>query len=62
MAAEVTVTDDAVEAGEVRPLFGLAGYYDVSADGQNFLIPYRPDTKSPEPLTLIQNWTSGLKK
>lgn len=52
-----------MEVGEVRSLFGpVSGGYEVSADGQNFLFAYRPERKSPEPLTLIQNWSAGLKK
>jgi hypothetical protein len=62
-AAEVAIKGGAVEVEQVRALFGpvTANFYDVSADGQRFLIPNSPDT-NPEPLTLIQNWTAGLKK
>jgi serine/threonine protein kinase/dipeptidyl aminopeptidase/acylaminoacyl peptidase len=64
MSAEVAIKGGAVEVGQVRAIFGpvTENFYDVSPDGQRFLIPYSPDTKSPEPLTLIQNWTAGLKK
>jgi hypothetical protein len=67
MAAEVAVKGGAVEVGQVRALFGPittwgSGRYDVSADGQRFLIVPVPEAKSSEPLTLIQNWTAGLKK
>jgi len=65
MAAEVAVKGDTVEVGQVRTLFGPLSTlesYDVSADGQRFLITYSPEKTSAEPLTLIQNWAAGLKK
>jgi len=36
--------------------------YDVSADGQRFLVATAPDQKSSPPLTLVENWTALLKK
>lgn len=52
-----------LDVGGIRSLFGpVSGGYDVSPDGQRFLFAHRPEAKSPEPLTLIQNWMSGLKK
>jgi serine/threonine protein kinase/Tol biopolymer transport system component len=70
MAAEVAVKGGALEVGQVRPLFVNTGgsarnafpEYGVTADGQRFLIPMPIEEKSSEPLTLIQNWTAGLKK
>jgi eukaryotic-like serine/threonine-protein kinase len=69
MAAEVFSSGGILEVGQVRPLFGATpnvteGYplYDVSADGQHFLLRIYPEQKSGEPLTLVQNWTAGLKK
>jgi eukaryotic-like serine/threonine-protein kinase len=50
MAAAVTSKADALEVGEVRPLFGpvavyLSAYrYDVSADGQRFLVALAGET------------------
>jgi len=35
--------------------------YDVSADGQRFLI-VPPPQASTEGVTVVQNWTAGLKK
>jgi hypothetical protein len=51
----------------VRPLFVLlltaAGYqYDVSADGQRFLAIVANGQGTADSLTLVQNWTAGLKK
>ena len=36
--------------------------YDVSADGQRFLIAIPPELPGTEPLTVVQNWTSFLRK
>ena len=68
MSAAVTVKGDALEVAQVRPLFGPINFtdyfyynYDVSADGQRFLILPPPQT-STEGVTVVQNWTAGLKK
>jgi hypothetical protein len=66
MAAEVTIKGGEIQTGEVRPLFGplLTGngfQYDVSADGQRILA-VTPRQNASEPLTIVQNWTVGLKK
>ena len=63
MAAEISLKGDSEEVGAVRPLFGgLTVQYDVSADGQRFLAVVPDELATPEPLTLVQNWTAGLKK
>lgn len=67
MAAEVSAKGDVLEVGAERPLFGAipggAGFpYDVSADGQRFLVRTVPQQSNAEPLTLVQNWTAALKK
>lgn len=56
-----------MEIGAERPLFGplqnASNYpYDVSPDGQRFLVIIRNEQAGTEPLTLVQNWTAGLKK
>jgi Tol biopolymer transport system component/tRNA A-37 threonylcarbamoyl transferase component Bud32 len=66
MAAEVIIKKGEIQTGEVRPLFGpmLTGggfQYDVSADGQRVLA-VTPRSSGSEPLTIVQNWTAGLKK
>jgi hypothetical protein len=35
--------------------------YDVSPDGQRFLVA-QPLTSQSEPLVLVSDWTAGLKK
>ncbi len=36
--------------------------YDVSADGQNFLVIRQLEDATTRPLTILQNWTAALKK
>jgi serine/threonine protein kinase/Tol biopolymer transport system component len=68
MAAEIEAEGETLEVGQVRPLFGIVNmtqgnpWYDVSADGQHFLLRTLPQQKPGDPLTLVQNWTAGLKK
>ena len=65
MAAEVSTKSGTLEVGAVRSLFtpneSGPGMFDVMADGQRFLFFTFPEQKSARPLTLIQNWASGLK-
>ncbi len=67
MAATVTGDGSGFEAGAVQSLFqarvrrGNRLAYDVSADGQRFLVnTLPPDTDAP-PFTVVLNWTAGLK-
>jgi hypothetical protein len=67
MSAGIGIRGSEVDIGAVRPLFGTlptnVGYvYDVSPDGQRFLAIIPDEQAAPEPLTLVQNWTAGLKK
>jgi hypothetical protein len=67
MATDVAIKGGTLEVGAARSLFDLvdvAGFssFDVSADGQRFLLLSAPEQQSAEPLTLIQNWASALKK
>jgi len=67
MAAEVTLKAGSIEAGQVRPLgipvVPTGGIrYDISLDGQRFLVVAEPERGSSPPLTLVQNWTALLKK
>jgi len=64
MAAEVTTKTGTLEVGAVRSLFAInesgPPMFDVTADGRRFLRFTFPEQKSAQPLTLIQNWASGL--
>jgi len=67
MATQIAITGSGLVIGASRPLFRTRidnGFYeyDVSADGQRFLAIQPDEQAVPEPLTLVQNWTAGLKK
>ena len=65
MAVAVNSSGGSTELGTARLLFGsipppLGHVYDVSNDGQRFLV--RVEVQADEPLTLVQNWTGLLKQ
>ena len=65
MAAAVTVNGSRFEVGAVQRLFEVPmvdGYwpYDVSADGQRFLVNTLESAVAP--LTIVVNWPASLKK
>ena len=65
MAAEVKGSAK-FEAGVPKPLFdtrlpGGPAWYDVSKDGR-FLIPIQLEQSVNAPMTVVVNWTKGLKK
>ncbi len=68
MAAELTETNSSLKVSAVRPLFHARsvgpgdGPYDVSADGQRFLVNTVPEQAASAPITVVQNWTAGLKR
>jgi eukaryotic-like serine/threonine-protein kinase len=67
MAAPVNGKGATFEVGaarqlfEIRPRTGLGPFYDVSADGQRFLVNTLPEDTS-TPITLVVNWPALLKK
>ena len=68
MAAAVSTEGGRVEVGTVRPLFdmrrGFRGgryFYDVSSDGQRFLLNAVEEQASMGPLTLVVNWPAALR-
>ena len=66
MAAEVKIGNGTLEVEKVQMLFGgiladRANTFDVSTDGQKFLVMEETVTSSP-PLTLVQNWRASLRK
>jgi Tol biopolymer transport system component len=69
MAASVSVQGTALDVGAVTPLFPLrlpgtgGSIYQPSRDGKRFLvnIASAPDT-TPTPITVVVNWTAGLKR
>jgi eukaryotic-like serine/threonine-protein kinase len=67
MVAEVSVKGETLEVGAARPLFevrrgGPGNLYDVTADGQRFLVNMAVEQQTSAPLTLVQNWTAELKR
>jgi serine/threonine protein kinase len=68
MAAAVNGKGSSFEVGDVKPLFetraalGFRYPYDVSADGQRFLINTASEQTVSAPITVVVNWTAGLKK
>ena len=68
MVAAVSGKGSSFEVGAVKPLFdtrvftGLRYPYDVAADGQRFLVNTVPGQASSAPVTVVVNWTAGLKK
>ena len=72
MAAEVNGAGPTFVAGVLKPLFeahvnsifpgaGNATYYAVTGDGQRFLVNTLVGDSTPVPLTIVLNWTAGLK-
>jgi dipeptidyl aminopeptidase/acylaminoacyl peptidase len=64
MAVDIVAKGSVLDVGEARTLFGPVRIrdYDVSPDGQHFLALVRPEDSANEPLTVVQNWPSLLKK
>ncbi len=60
-------TAPALEAGAARPLFEVRSVptygwiYDVSADGQRFLVNARMREQTAPPITVVVNWAADLK-
>jgi len=69
MTVPVGVSGNSLTLDVPKPLFpttivatiGSVHQYDVTADGQKFLINSNVDQSS-QPITLYANWTAGLKK
>ena len=67
MAAALNGKGSSFEVGAVRPLFqtnsiGSISAFAVSADGQRFLINTASEQSASAPITVVLNWTAGLKK
>jgi Tol biopolymer transport system component len=75
MTVDVTTTGVTFEASVPRALFDIAGSavglvgptsrsgaFIPSADGQKFLVALQPPGQISNPLTIVLNWTAGLKK
>jgi eukaryotic-like serine/threonine-protein kinase len=73
MSVSLRLTDGRFEAGEPQPLFplqlGLSGEiqfsrhaYDVSPDGQRFLVIRRAPDAEPDSAVVVTNWTAVLRR
>ena len=73
MVAAVTARDSGFDVGAIRPLFAIRpsgtprNSYQVSADGQRFLVKMSEVQSAtpmpmPTPITVVVNWTAGFKK
>jgi len=68
MATETRISEKSVEAGPTHALLTITGStaggypYEVSADGQRILTSIPVGDGAIQPVTLVQNWTSALKK
>jgi hypothetical protein len=69
MAVAVGAQGATFDVGTVVPLFpvrppnAVLFYYQVSPDGQRFLVNMAPVVDpTPTPITVVVNWTAGLKK
>lgn len=63
VGAEVDSRRGPLEVGRIAPLFGISSSsIDLSADGQRFLTLLPVEGETGGPLTVMQNWTKGLKK
>jgi len=61
---KVTIQDGAIQAGDERELVAceyssIIGY-DVSPDGQRFVLKLRTRQFVSQPITVVQNWTATL--
>ena len=68
MAVPVNGSGSEFEVSAPKPLFEitplgrpLRHQYDVTADGTRFLVNISSQTVESSPLTLVVNWTAGLK-
>jgi eukaryotic-like serine/threonine-protein kinase len=66
MATQVKINGSSFEVGATSTLFatrpyGVFGRFDVTADGQRFLIPFEAGQASTA-ITLVTNWSADLKK
>jgi serine/threonine-protein kinase len=68
MAAEVSTKGESFVIGvvrslfEIRPLAGTVDFYDVTADGNRFLVNKLVNENGSVPVTLVVNWDEEYKK
>ena len=68
MSASIRESKNEIEAGvpqklfQTRPLPGTWNLYDVSPDGQRFIVNLPLEWTSAAPITVVTNWTEKLKQ
>jgi len=69
MAVEVNTDGQGFDAGVPKPLFevrlqldGFRSHYQVAANGQKFLVAVPTENVQSPPITVVTNWTAGLKQ
>ena len=68
MAAALNEKNGLLEAASVRDLYqtkavsGTNDSYDVTPDGNRFLVNVIATEETPTPLNLVENWTAEFKK
>jgi Tol biopolymer transport system component len=67
MAAEVSAQGDTFQVGPTQPLFEMRSqrpgtFFDVTPDGQRFLVNTATQAQVSVPITLVVNWPAELKK
>jgi dipeptidyl aminopeptidase/acylaminoacyl peptidase len=68
MEADLALTGNSLEVKSIRPLFQMtppnlsAPLFDVSTDGQRFLVVNAADPTASRSITLLLDWTAGLKE
>jgi hypothetical protein len=69
IAAGIRVAGAGIQTDTPRELFSVPALprgvdfpYDVTADGQRFLLLQSAPAQGPAPLTVVLNWQAGLKK
>jgi eukaryotic-like serine/threonine-protein kinase len=69
MALDVDTTGQSFQSGAPKPLFevrleteGRRSRYQVAANGQKFLVNVPLESAQSAPITVVTNWTAGLKR
>jgi Tol biopolymer transport system component len=66
MAAAVSAQGDTFDVGRIEPLFEVrsqrpGNVFDVTPDGQRFLVNTASESQSSAPMTLVVNWPAALR-
>jgi Tol biopolymer transport system component len=62
IATQIVSAGGKIDIGKTQKLFGNLYQFDVSADGQKFIVAQQISPTEYPPLTLVHHWTGMLKK